>query len=479
VVALVAAGVLPAPSALAPSPVAAPDDQAVVVEVPGTPSATSSPCPVLGREDFTYAFSDAGVPAGTEVVDPWTEPVRLGLGRAPVSVTVTLRAGVDLPSGPLCRYAFTFASFARGSAAEPGGPRPVGGPVTGTVDAGSPSLTLRVPAPPCLGRVDLWAGAETYDDADVPPELSIATWEGDGGCTGGGVVADLVVVGVPACPADPLTWWVVNSDGRPVEVEVTLEGGAAPAVRTLVAEPGVTPVQLAGSDDAAAALTVRWRDDSAATRSVREPAPPRLVPGSPPYDARCSGTASPLTLDKTAVPAEGGPVSPGSVVTWSVTVRNTGATALEDVEIVDVVPAHADVTEAGGGEAAPDSRLLRWRVSVGPGEEATVRWSGTVTAAAPAGIDLVNTALAAVYALQDTTRHPLVPAASPGTTGTTGTSGTPGGGPGAAGPPGPRGPLARTGATLLAVLVAAGTAILVGGLLVQASRRRPGGARVL
>jgi|GEM_PF-3185643 uncharacterized repeat protein (TIGR01451 family) len=472
--------------AVPPAPPPAVDDQAVVVEVPGTPSGSTSPCPVLGREDFVYTFADDRLPAGTQAVDPWTEPVRLGLARPPVTATVSLRADVTLPEGAICRYAFTMASFAGGDSAGDGtgGRALVGGPVTGVVERDAPTLTLRVAAPPCAGQVDLWAGEDRYDDGVVPADRSVATWSGDRGCTGGGVVADLVAFGVPACPGAPLTWLIVNANGRAVEVALVLEGGAAPVSSTVVAEPGVTPVQLAGVAAGAAALAASWRDDTGAERNLREPAAPAPTPGTPQFEARCSGTGPGLDLDKTAEPVEGEAVAPGSAVTWTVTVRNTSAVALPDVEVVDVVPAYATVADAGGGEADPDGRLLRWTVSLAPGEAAALQWTGDVATAVPGGADLVNTALAPVYGVHDTTRHPLAappptsPAATPSTD-STGTAPTTA----AAGPPGPRGPLARTGAGLVAVLLTALVAVLLGTALVRAARRGPvtarRGARVL
>lgn len=475
---LVAVPAVPAgaqPTVPAPPPPAV-DDQSVVLEVPGAgpTSPPTSVCPALTRADFSYAFADGGVPAGTQTIDGWTEPVRLGLDLPPVTVTVSLRPGVDLPVGGNCRYSFSLASYAT-EGPTPGtvGRRtPVGGPVTGVLGSGAPTLILTVAPPPCTGQVDLWAGTQRYDDGDVPPDVSVATWNGDRDCTGGGVVADLVAFGTPACPGSPLSWLVVNANGRAVQVDVVVEGGATPFSATLLAQPGATPVQADGAPAATAAITVTWRDDSGTERTIREPAAPDLVPGTPDHDRICLGVAPGLSVDKTADPPEGTTVPLGGRVTWIVTVGNESGTEARDLEIVDVVPAYASVVEAGGGEVSDDGRLIRWRVTVAPGERVVLTWSGDVATVVPGGVDLVNTALAPTFGLVDITRHPLAALSSPGATPPgQSPSATAGAGAGGGGQ-GPRGPLAFTGAGVTVLVGIGVAAAAAGGVMVAVSRRR-------
>jgi uncharacterized repeat protein (TIGR01451 family) len=468
------------------------DPQAVVVEVPTrSPSTpTTNPCPQLTRGDFEYRFIDDGTPATSVAVPDWTAPLRLDLERPPLTATITLNRNVVLPEGAACRYAFTYASYAaEGPTWETSGRLTLVDLVTDAIDAASRSITLVVKPPPCVGQIDLWAGTQRFDGtADplprypepVPPDVSVATWNGDRDCVGDGVVADLVPFPVPSCPGQPLSWLVVNPNGLGVEASVVLEGSVDPDARRTLLAPGVTTIVAASAEPVV--LVLSWTRDDGGRRTVRQPSAAPLAPGTPEFGRRCEADEPGVTMDKTADPEEGRTLSPGASVRWTIVVVNTGTTALSGVEVLDVVPAYARVTDPGGAEVRDGGTVLSWVLSLAPGQRVEVGYSGVVVEEVPAGVDLelVNTAVLPVMGLSDTTRHPLAVATGTGTvTGspTTGTSVAPGG------PPGPRGPLSFTGSNLVGLLVAATGALLLGLLLLRLSRRGRGrilrGSRVV
>ena len=97
-----------------------------------------------------------------------------------------------------------------------------------------------------------------------------------------------------------------------------------------------------------------------------------------------------ITWDKVAVPGNGELVNPGDVVTYTISVKNTGAVAsnafsvtddLTDVvNNADIDPASITIDPAGLGAASYDAatKLLTWTGVLQPGEEAKVSYSVTV-----------------------------------------------------------------------------------------------------
>ncbi len=478
-----------------PSPTAT-DPQAVVVVVPtpsggGTVPSPTDVCPTLGRDQFVYRFSDEGLPPQERTIDNWTVPVRLDTARAPVRVVISLADDVSLPTGLNCRYDFSFASYDT-----EGGTWPTSGTptlrdfVSGAIEANRRELTLVVDPPTCAGQLDLYRGTTRYDGVagplptyptPIPATQSIATWNGDRNCLGPGVVADLSLLAIAPCPGDTgLTWLLVNPNGRAVDVRLELLNATLTWTARVLAAPGVSPITVVVPLPAAGGqqptLVATYLLDGEVERTSRADALPVLGADSPQFPVACTDPP-PVTVDKTAVPAEGTTVSPGTSITWRVLVTNVSAGALSGVSVVDVVPAYATVTDPGSAVISADGRQLTWRVDLAAGAGIELTCTATVTATAPVGLDLVNVVVLPATGGSDTTRHPIgATTPTPGTTAppTSGPSSGPPDSPAAGGSP-PRGPLSFTGADVLGAVVGGSIAVVLGTLLVLAadrSRRR-------
>ena len=170
-----------------------------------------------------------------------------------------------------------------------------------------------------------------------------------------------------------------------------------------------------------------------------------------------------MSLDKTAVPAEGEGVSPRDTITYSVLVSNTGAGSFTG-PMVDTLPvgftADAASVTASGGVLSADGRSITWTVTLAANSSTTFTYSGTVDETATA--NLVNTVVLTTPQgpISDSTTHPIAPVAPiedvvpPAVV-----AGTE--------------DLAKTGADYIAPLVTAALlALLAGGLMVVFGRRR-------
>jgi fimbrial isopeptide formation D2 family protein/uncharacterized repeat protein (TIGR01451 family) len=91
-----------------------------------------------------------------------------------------------------------------------------------------------------------------------------------------------------------------------------------------------------------------------------------------------------FTVTKTADPASGTAVDPGSVIEYTVTGTNTGDTVLDPVEITDDLAgalAHASYNDdvvASRGTADVASAALTWSGSLAPGENVVITYSVTI-----------------------------------------------------------------------------------------------------
>ncbi|MEI3844517.1 MULTISPECIES: isopeptide-forming domain-containing fimbrial protein [unclassified Microbacterium] len=98
-----------------------------------------------------------------------------------------------------------------------------------------------------------------------------------------------------------------------------------------------------------------------------------------------------FALDKTADPASGSAVDPGSTITYTVTGANTGESRLDPVTVTDDLSgvlssadynddAVATIGGSSAGEVARDGDVLSWTGALGVGETVTLTYSVTVHA---------------------------------------------------------------------------------------------------
>ncbi|MFS2242850.1 isopeptide-forming domain-containing fimbrial protein [Microbacterium sp. OR16] len=137
-----------------------------------------------------------------------------------------------------------------------------------------------------------------------------------------------------------------------------------------------------------------------ATGTATPPGGNELTP--PPSTTLTPVNVPGFSVSKSADPASGARVDPGSTITYTVTGVNTGETALDPVEIVDDLSAvltharyngDASASISGGASTALDlvGDTLIWRGALAVGESVTITYSVTVNA--DAGGELIeNTA---------------------------------------------------------------------------------------
>lgn len=197
-------------------------------------------------------------------------------------------------------------------------------------------------------------GPVTVAECPPPPQVPIA-----GGFT---VVCDadgaVVTVGELSGPAG--VTWVLRVNG----VEQPVVSGQ------VVQVPGEAALVL---------LSVR----SNGTKTARQSATaPEACPAAPEIGS----------VTKTASPANGSTVAPGSTIAYTVTVRNTGPETLTDKLVVDTLPSFVTVhgTPSDGGVVSVDGRTITWTVTLAPGASKTFTYTGLVVANAPPGTLLVN-----------------------------------------------------------------------------------------
>lgn len=139
--------------------------------------------------------------------------------------------------------------------------------------------------------------------------------------------------------------------------------------------------------------------------------------GKCPDAAEVSRVSKP-TLDKAADPAtvaspEDGPptvVPRGSTITYTLTVTNTGAAAIDNEPLVDTLPANVTFTRVTGSTPQPVQNLdtsgratLTWSVSLAAGQSAAFTYTVSVEQTASSADLLVN--VARFLGLEDQTTH--------------------------------------------------------------------------
>ena len=193
---------------------------------------------------------------------------------------------------------------------------------------------------------------------DLSAVLSSAQYNGDVAATTGDVEVDGTALNWSGAlePGDEvvITYTVtVNDDATGVLLRNTVEGEATP----LIPEDPTDP---------------------------ESPTTPGQPVTPPPANTEHPVINPGFEITKSANPATGTSVDPGSVIEYTVTGTNTGDTVLDPIEITDDlsgVLAHAgynDDVSATSGAAAVEGDLLTWNGTLAPGADVVVTYSVTV-----------------------------------------------------------------------------------------------------
>ncbi len=173
--------------------------------------------------------------------------------------------------------------------------------------------------------------------------------------------------------------------------------GAVPVLTCVGGAPGATCGQIVFD---ATAKTVVW---TATAGSPLSPGTTARITYTVTINAGATGTVGNvlvepniktehpiITWDKVALPGDGTLVNPGDVVTYTISVRNTGTVASNAFSVTDDLtnvvnnadldPASITIDPAGLGAASydPATKLLTWTGALQPGQEAKVSYAVTV-----------------------------------------------------------------------------------------------------
>lgn len=315
----------------------------------------------------------ATAPAVADGTLSWTGALAVGQS---VVVTYSVTVGADAVGEVL-------SNSATGSATPPGGEKITPPPGTTTNPVNLPGFSVSKSADPAGGDVDpgdtityTVTGANTGETAldpvtivdDLSGVLSGASYNDDVTATIDGAAAS-----APTISEGALSWRGALAVGQTV---------------TLTYSVTVNP-------DAGGALI---KNSVTATAT-----PPGGVPPieTPPTITEHRVNEPGFSVEKTADPASGTRVDPGSVITYTVTGINTGETVLEPVTLGDdlsAVLAHAvynddAVARIGEADAVAPTLVddeLSWQGALGIGERVTITYSVTVNGDA-GGETLKNT----------------------------------------------------------------------------------------
>ncbi|MBT2484210.1 DUF11 domain-containing protein [Microbacterium sp. ISL-108] len=326
------------------------------------------------NDDVTADRGSANVDGSTLT---WT-------GSIPAGESVTIRYSVTVDAGV---ESALLANVANGEATplvpvdptDPDGPTTPGTPIT------PPQVETAHPV--------VAAGFEVGKTAD--PATGTAVNAGDTieytvtGTNTGNTVLD------PATIADDLS--AVLTDAA-YNGDVAASIGTAALVDSTLTWSGV----LAPGDEVVITYTVTVDEDASGVllRNTAEGQATPLIPEDPTDPDSPTNPGTPVTpppastehpvvnpgfaLTKTADPASGSRVDPGSVIEYTVTGTNTGDTVLDPATIADdltaalAVGSYNDDVVASRGEADVTDETLEWTGSLVPGENVVITYSVTV-----------------------------------------------------------------------------------------------------
>lgn len=325
--------------------------------------------------DATLTWTGA-IPRGESVTIRYTVTVDAGVEKALLHNVVTGSATPQIPTDP----------------ADPSGAKTPGTPIV------PPAAETEHPV------VD--TGFEVSKSAD--PASGTAVRAGDtltytvSGVNTGNTVLD------PATIVDDLSAVLANAeyggDAKASSGSVALSGTTLTWTGTLAPGDRVDITYTVTVDEDATGVLLRNTVSGEGTPLIpTDPTDPEspTTPGTP-VETPPATTEHPVatpgfTVTKTADPATGTRVDPGSVITYTVTGRNTGDTVLDPVEIGDdlrAALAHAsynDDVSATRGDVRVADGALSWNGVLRPGQDVVITYSVTVDATA-GGETIANTA---------------------------------------------------------------------------------------
>lgn len=325
--------------------------------------------------DATLTWTGA-IPRGESVTIRYTVTVDAGVEKALLHNVVTGSATPQIPTDP----------------ADPTGAKTPGTPIV------PPAAETEHPV------VD--TGFEVTKSAD--PASGTAVRAGDtitytvSGVNTGNTVLD------PATIVDDLSDVLANAeyggDAKASSGSVALSGTTLTWTGTLAPGDRVDITYTVTVDEDATGVLLRNTVSGEGTPLIpTDPTDPEspTTPGTP-VETPPATTEHPVatpgfTVTKTADPATGTRVDPGSVITYTVTGRNTGDTVLDPVEIGDdlrAALAHAaynDDVSATRGDVRVADGALSWNGVLRPGQDVVITYSVTVDATA-GGETIANTA---------------------------------------------------------------------------------------
>ncbi|HVF62890.1 MAG TPA: hypothetical protein VNE58_02710 [Casimicrobiaceae bacterium] len=361
-------------------------------DVPSAPAGSGTPI------QYTISFANNGgvKSTATQIVD--TLPANVTF------VSATLNGASVTPSQS--GQQLTFANVRSSTDA-----------VAGEVSAGA-SGTLVINATIGAAATGTLTNTASISSSETTPVASTATTTMTGGGGGGGTPAlavSLIADRATAQPGDTVTYTVTvvnigTANAASVQVGDVLplfsyytfgacSGGCTNTSGTLgwnvgTLAPGAsatyTFTMIAGGAGLPAGVTVVSNAASASATSV-----PPVASGT--VNVALNGNPR-LTITKAATPLSG--LSPGSTISWSITVTNAGNVAAQSVVVTDAIPSRtvfAGSLAASTGNGTFDAVNNRVVFNVGTlaaGASATLGFDTTVGSLAPGSTTLVNTATA-------------------------------------------------------------------------------------
>ena len=344
----------------------------------GTPTASVSPAPTISGNTLTWTGS---LDVGASVTLTYKVKINAGVTKADTMTNKVIGQATDgndgqTPAATNCATGTEPGCFSTLTGAASGvSVAKTSDPPTGSTVVPGQTVTYTVMATN-IGDV-------TFTDATLSDDMS-------------DVLDDATLTGTPSSDlgAQPTFDAATNN--------LNWTGDLAPGQTVHVT------YQVVVNADAVAPAELR----NTVVANVTNPAPPDdpTNHGDPPANNCAEGSTDPvcspvlpvgsrhLHVDKTSVPPKGSMVTPGQVVTYTLTAQNDGDVVYDNAELTDdlagVFP-YATLVDGPTSTSTPapsvSGNTLSWKGSVPVGQTVTVTYSVKVNQDAPVGTHIINT----------------------------------------------------------------------------------------